>query len=206
MYYKLGRAFFRLLFRLVFRFRVEGRARVPSDGGVLLVANHASLFDPPLVGSSVQRQVNFMAKAELFRLPFLSWALPRVGAFPVARGAADRSALRKSIDLLNSGEVVGLFPEGTRTKTGELQKPLRGAGLVALRTNVPVIPVALIGTFKPFRTGGVLPSRFVVRIGSPLRIADLRRDGGKGAMEEASRRMLAGIANLLEEEKGQEPR
>src|SRR5690606_19200271 len=92
--YAIGKGLYRALFRLVFRYSVLGFEHVPETGGVLLVANHASYLDPPLVGCAVRRPVYFMAKAELFKIPVLSWALPRVRAFPVQRGGADRAAVR----------------------------------------------------------------------------------------------------------------
>src|SRR5690554_4580945 len=132
MYY-VGRELYRVYLRLLFRTKVEGRENVPTEGGVLLVANHASYLDPPLLGGAVDRPVHFMAKAELFELPFLKWAMPRVKAFPVHRGGADRRAIRSAISLLQEGHVVGIFPEGGRTRDGKMMKFQRGAGLIAVR-------------------------------------------------------------------------
>lgn len=203
MLYTIGRGIYIPLLKWVFRYRVEGRENVPAHGGVLLVANHASLLDPPLLGNSVSRPVHFMAKGDLFKKPFLKWALPRVKAFPVHRGGADRAAVRRAIELLQSGEVVGLFPEGTRTKTGQLLPFQRGAGLIALRANVPVVPVALIGTFKPFSKKGLWPQRFIVKIGQPIDLSSIQSDYEekvRGAAERVNKLMVEGIQALLKEE------
>ncbi len=201
VYYVIGRFICRVVLKLFFRYRVEGHENVPRTGGVLLVANHANYLDPPLLGSSVERHVHFMAKAELFKIPVLGWILPRVKAFPVARGGSDRGAVRHALRILESGGVVGIFPEGTRTRTGEMLPFQRGAGLIATRANATVVPMALIGTYRPMR-GRLIPRRFVVRIGPPI---DLNAGGGeeegkKGAADRANRLMLAGIERLMRED------
>lgn len=200
MLYVIGRFLFRTLFFLIFRWRVEGVENIPQTGGVLLVANHASYLDPPLLGSAASRPVHFMAKAELFKIPVLSWALPRVKAFPVRRGAADRSAIRTSIELLRQGEVVGIFPEGTRTPTGQLLPPQRGAGLIAVRAGVPVVPVGLVGTFRPFGFRKGLPriNRLVVRFGKPIDVSEYVSGESKDAVDGINRRMMQEIEALLD--------
>lgn len=199
MLYLIGRVLFRVLFRSVYRWRVEGAERVPREGGVLLVANHASYLDPPLLGSAAPRPVHFMAKADLFKIPVLSWVLPKVKAFPVRRGAADRNAVRTAIDLLRQGEVVGIFPEGTRTRTGELLPPQRGAGLIALKAEVPVVPVALIGTFRPFRIVRGIPrmNRFVVRFGEPIDLTPYLQSEAKDSVDRINERMMREISALM---------
>lgn len=200
MLYKIGRLICRAVFRAFFRYSVTGKENVPKSGGVMLVANHASYLDPPLLGSAVDRMVHFVAKAELFKIPVLGWALPRVGAFPVSRGAADRSAIRRAIELLEAGEVVAIFPEGTRTKTGELLPPQRGAAMIALRTGVPVVPVGLVGTFRGVRWKGWRPAfnRISVTIGEPLDLSGVDLDS-KQATVKVSELMMAGIQRCLRE-------
>lgn len=201
MLYLIARAAFRLLFRIVFRFRVIGREKVPAAGGVLLVANHASALDPPLLGSAMTRPVHFMAKAELFKIPLLKQALPRVHAFPVRRGAADRAAIRTAVERLKAGHVVGLFPEGTRSLDGELLPLQRGAALIALKAGVPIIPVALKDTHRPIGWKGLLPrvSRFVVEVGDPIELPH-EADAGREVLNEVVRRMVDEIQKLLRAE------
>ena len=144
-----------------------------------------------------------MAKAELFKIPVFGWLLARLGAFPVVRGTADRKAIRRAIDLLKAGEVVGIFPEGTRTRTGDLLPLQRGAALIALRAGVPVVPVALIGTFKPIRWRVWRPvfNRIRVRIGEPLDMTGID-PGDREAGAALSSRILAGIERLMREHQG----
>src|SRR5690554_3954124 len=108
MLYVLFRFLFRCLFYSVFRLKVSGRDNVPDHGAVILCANHISYFDPPLVGSPLRRKVHYMAKEELFNIPVLGWLIHQFGAFPVKRGGVSRDAIRNSIKLLNSGEIMGI--------------------------------------------------------------------------------------------------
>lgn len=167
MLYPFLRFFFRVLFRLVWNWRVEGLENFPTSGPVVVIANHVSLWDPIAVGSALPRQVYFMAKEELFQYPLLGNVLNRLGAFPVKRGQPDRSAIRQALAVLDKGKVLGMFPEGTRSKTGELLKPHPGAAMIALKAGVPVVPVACLGTSglwkKVFRRWAVL-----IRIGKPI--------------------------------------
>ena len=199
--YRFGRIVLCPTFRLLHRCRVEGLENVPAEGGALLVANHASWLDPPILGCALKRPVYFMAKAELFKMPFFSWALPRLNAFPVRRGENDRLAIQKAIELLKAGKVIGIFPEGTRTRTGELLPPRRGAGFIALKANVPVIPVGIVGTYRAVRWRGLFPrfSRVVVRIGEPIDFSGLSGDDDvKERSDKAAAIMMERIARLLE--------
>ncbi len=138
-------------FKSSLRFDVVGIENFPKDGGVLLCTNHIENLDPPVVGITAPRPVHFMAKEELFSVPVLGKIISNVHAFPVKRGFNDREALRKGLSVLKEGHVLGLFPEGTRSKTGELGKGMAGAGFFALRSNAAVVPCAIIGPYKPFK-------------------------------------------------------
>ena len=170
MLYTLGRALFRFFFRFFCRWEVVGRDNLPARGGVILAPNHISYLDPPAAGSAVRRPVYFMAKRGLFSLPLLRTLLPRVHAFPVSRGTPDRKALRTAQELLKAGEVLVIFPEGTRSRDGKLLPPELGIALLALRAKVPVVPMALIGTNRvmPFDSFLIRPAKIKVRVGKPL--------------------------------------
>ncbi|WP_400163808.1 lysophospholipid acyltransferase family protein [Brevibacillus sp. TJ4] len=149
--YRLFRSFFRAIFSFAYRWQVIGREHIPKEGPVILCANHISLWDPPLLGSGIERQVCFMAKEELFRIPVLSWFITQFGAFPVKRGAGDRAAIRSTLHILEQGKVLGIFPEGSRSKTGQIRQGQGGAAMFALKSQAEVVPVAIIGPYRLFR-------------------------------------------------------
>jgi 1-acyl-sn-glycerol-3-phosphate acyltransferase len=149
--YSFFRAIFRAIFSGVYRWNVIGRENIPDGEGIILCANHISNWDPMLLGGGIERQVHFMAKEEIFKVPVLSALVRDFGAFPVKRGAGDRQAIRKSMELLKEGKVLGIFPEGTRGKPGEMRKVLPGAAMIALKSGARIVPVAIIGPYKVFK-------------------------------------------------------
>ncbi|MBO8176619.1 lysophospholipid acyltransferase family protein [Aeribacillus pallidus] len=176
----------------LYRIEVKGVEHFPKDGGVLVCANHIDNLDPPTVGVTSPRPIHFMAKEELFRVPVLNYIITKLGAFPVKRGMSDREALKKGLAVLREGNVLGLFPEGTRSKTGELGKGLAGAGFFALRTEAHVVPCAIIGPYKPFR-------RVKVVYGKPLSMRELKER--KASAEEATEYIMSHIKKLIDENK-----
>jgi len=166
-YYRTFRGFFRIIFSLVYRWQVIGREHIPKEGPVILCANHISLWDPPLLGSGIERMVNFMAKEELFRIPVIGFLIRKFGAFPVKRGAGDRAAIRATLKLLEDGKILGIFPEGTRSRTGEVGEGMPGTAMFALKSQAQVIPVAIIGPYRMFR-----PIKIVY--GEPIDLTQLR--------------------------------
>lgn len=150
-FYSFARSLVNSVLGPIYRIEVIGKENMPADGGVLLCANHIDNLDPPVVGITAPRPVHFMAKEELFSVPLLGKIVPHLNAFPVKRGMSDREALRKGLGILKDGKVLGLFPEGTRSKTGEMGKGLAGAGFFALRSDAHVVPCAIIGPYKAFK-------------------------------------------------------
>jgi len=162
MLYWLIRKWFRVVYHLLYRLDVHGLENIPLDRPFIICANHFSWWDPPLVGCLVSHKpVHFMAKEELFRMPVLGWIMYRVHAFPVRRDSADRRAIRTALHTLDSGGIIGLFPEGTRSKTSDLLPPQPGIALIALKSEAEVLPVAIAGSYTLFR-----PVR--VKIGQPM--------------------------------------
>src|SRR5690606_36105901 len=139
------------IFKTMYRIEVTGKNNIPKNGPVIICSNHISNLDPPIVGITCPRDIYFMAKDELFRKKFLGWLLRKLHAFPVNRGGQDRQALREGLKVLKDNHTLGLFPEGTRSKTGKLGKGLAGAGFFALRSNATVIPCAISGEYKRFK-------------------------------------------------------
>ncbi|AGX05311.1 MULTISPECIES: lysophospholipid acyltransferase family protein [Bacillaceae] len=174
----------------IYRFEVIGKENFPAEGGVLLCSNHIDNLDPPVVGITAPRPVHFMAKEELFNLPVLGTIVRNLNAFPVKRGMSDREALRKGIGLLKEGNVLGLFPEGTRSKTGELGKGLAGAGFFALRAPAHVVPCAIIGPYKPFK-------RLKVVYGKPLDMEEARKN--RASADEVTEMIMQEIRQLIEQ-------
>jgi len=147
------RPFYRFAYNLVglelmlHRIRVEGRQNVPH-GGCLIVANHLSYLDPTTVGWAVEREIFYLGRKTLFKPPIMNWFLPICNVIPIDREGGDSGGLRKIIRMLRSGDAVLLFPEGTRSPDGNLQPAEPGAGLVALKSGVPILPVRVFGTFE----------------------------------------------------------
>ena len=145
------------IFRFLFRGKTQGMSNVPRTGGVVVVSNHGSHLDPPILGHALGRPVAFMAKAELFRIPILSFIISACGAYSVKRGAGDREALRTASNRLTEGWATGVFLDGTRQENGRVNDPKAGAALLAARTGCPILPVAIINSHRAFPKGSFLP-------------------------------------------------
>jgi 1-acyl-sn-glycerol-3-phosphate acyltransferase len=142
----LGRQMFRIMFKLFYRYHIEGAEDIPKTGGAIIAPNHTSFFDPPLAGAAMKRPLYFMAKKELFDVPIFGWTIRQTNAFPVKRGVQDMPAMRHAFSLLEEGHLLLMFPEGTRSKDGNLGKARAGAGMVACNAQVPLIPVKIKNT------------------------------------------------------------
>lgn len=189
MIYRFFRQLFRIMFATLYRLRVIGLENIPRQGGVVLCANHTSNFDPPLLGCALEREVNYMAKAELFHVPVLSWILPRIRAFPVKRGGVSKESIRLSLQLLQDGHILGIFPEGTRSNAGGMGK--KGAAMLAMKSGATVIPAAIVGGYKLFR-----PMKVVY--GPPVDLSEFA-DSGSDGLEQATNKIMATIRAMVKE-------
>lgn len=159
--YALGRAIVRLMFWLLIGPRVSGLDHVPASGPLLVVGNHVTFLEPPLITALLPRRVTFLALYDLFDIRWLAWMLRFMGVLPVKRGGTrDLDALRAAVDLLRQGEAVGIFPEGTRSGVPGLLRANPGVSLLAHRTGAPVLPVAVTGTDRLERAGAFLLARW----------------------------------------------
>lgn len=192
--YWVIRWFFVQVFRLCYRWDIKGMENLPDEGPYILCSNHISWWDPPLVGSLVRkRQVHFMAKEELLKIPVFGQILIRINVFPVKRGSADRRAIKTALDKLKDGNILGLFPEGTRSKTDELLPPQAGVGLIALKSEAPVVPVAIIGPYRLFKP-------LIVKIGKPLEFAEFYGQKAKSEqLEQISSLIMTEISRLRQD-------
>ncbi|TAN38231.1 MAG: 1-acyl-sn-glycerol-3-phosphate acyltransferase [Verrucomicrobia bacterium] len=158
------------------RFTARGAENVPATGGCIIVSNHASFLDPPILGAGVRhRQVRFMARDTLFEGRFMGWLMPSIGVIPLDRTRGDIGALRKAIQLLKAGAVIGLFPEGTRTHDGNLQAPKGGIGFLIAKAGVPVVPAYIAGSFRAYPRGArfIRPTNVSIIFGTPIPPAEL---------------------------------
>lgn len=165
MFYDIIKLIAMFLFRIFLRLEIHGVENIPKEGPMVLACNHISLLDPPVVGGSCPRKVHWMAKEELF-VPVLGTIFRWLGAFPVRRGGADRAALKHGIEILERGEVLAIFPEGTRSKTGKLGKAAPGALMMAGKVKATIIPSCVIGT--DIKRQGKLWPKVIVRFGEPM--------------------------------------
>ncbi len=195
MLYGILQIVFGAFFKIFFRAEIIGRENMPKDGAVILAANHMSNWDPPFVATFLKRPVSYMAKIELFKNPIFGAAIRSCHAFPVKRGAADRGAIKAAMQVLKQGRCLGLFPEGTRSRTGKMKKAEAGVGLIASLTDAPVVPAAIIGTDRIFANGGHFPKLKVI-YGEPMHFTGDRKD--KEQLEAFSQAIMERIAELKE--------
>jgi 1-acyl-sn-glycerol-3-phosphate acyltransferase len=163
-YHAFKQPFINPFFYLYLQGKVVGTEHVPKSGGFVLVSNHGSNFDPPLLSAAVLRPVAYMAKEELFEVPVLRNAIKLYGAYPVKRGAVDRATIRAALAYLADGWAAGIFLSGTRTADGKVVDPKPGAALIAAKAQVPLLPVCLWGTHSIEQKGEKFPQRTPVTI------------------------------------------
>ena len=179
---------------------VSGVENIPCQGGCIIAANHASALDPPIIGCHVPRQMCAFARKTLWKGGVVNWWLDTVGVIPIDRDSgSDVSAIRRVLHALREDKGIILFPEGTRTPTGQLQRPKAGVGLLACRTGVPVVPARIFGSFEAFGRHGPLRvgTPVLVVFGRPLLPGDYDNlADGKERYQHASERIMAAIAAL----------
>jgi len=199
--YYVGKAIVRLLFFLLTRREVKGRENVPSQGSLLIVANHLHNADPPLLGISCGRNVIFMAKEELFRSRFIAYFMRRFGTFPVHRQKFGRATLRQARQVMDDGMALAVFPEGKRSRSGQLEAALPGSALIACRSGAPVLPVGITGTEQVKGLAWILRRpRMTVNIGHPFYLTPTGGKLTRKELAELADSIMKQIAELLPQE------
>lgn len=201
--YAIGKAGFQILFRCYFRGSVQHADNVPREGPFLIASNHASFLDPPMVGQAIPRQICFMARKTLFQNFFAGALLRSWKAIPIDREGGDVGAIRGILDALKRGEAVMLFPEGTRTRDGNLQSAKPGLGFLVAKADVPVVPARIWGSFEAMGRGKSLPRPRTLHVtfGKPLRfdVSRVSRAERQSFYQKISDDIMAAIAALKPE-------
>ncbi|HEX4086346.1 MAG TPA: lysophospholipid acyltransferase family protein [Chthoniobacteraceae bacterium] len=198
-WYRLGYKLSWLLARLLFRFEVIGRDKIPRAGGCILAMNHESYLDPPLAGICCRRAIHFLARKTLLEWPLLGPIFPKVNVVPVDQERADMSALKTVIKLVRIGECTIVFPEGARTADGNLQPVQPGLGLVIAKTLAPVVPMRIFGAHNAFPAGGKHFRLCKIRIvvGDPMTFTEQDLEGkGRDLYQHLSERVMERIAAI----------
>jgi 1-acyl-sn-glycerol-3-phosphate acyltransferase len=186
--YGIVRLVLQPFFLIYFRMSRIGREHIPASGPVIVAANHRSFLDPFVIATMARRPMYYVAKKELFSRPWQAWILNALGAFPVDRGAGDEASIETAKAILARGDIVLIFPEGTRIRPGSLGTPKRGVGRLVLETGVPVVPVAVIGTEAVRRGWRIRPHKVRIRAGRPLRFPQV---------EEPSRALASAVTDRI---------
>ncbi len=202
--YDCTRPFAAVALRFLCRYEYRNRKRKLPDGPLIVVSNHLSWFDIPLIGIAIPRQIAFMAKKEYFHSPFHRRLVDLYGGFTVERGAVDGTALKKAFDVLDGGRCLGIFPEGTRSKSLQLQQGHVGTAFIALHKNAYILPIGISGTEKiriKFQgiTNILYRPKVVVNIGEPFMLPDVQGHPGRKARDRSTDIIMRSIADLLPE-------
>ena len=170
IYELVSKLFVYPIYKFVFKGNLIGRDNIPQKDSFIMVSNHGSLLDPPLLGHALGRNISFMAKAELFKIPLLGFIIKACGAYPVKRGIADKNTIKIACKKLSNDNCIGIFIDGTRQKNGRVNKPKQGAALLAFKNQKLLLPVAIVNSHRLIRFKFFIPlfSTIVIKVGKPV--------------------------------------
>jgi len=198
LFYYVATTAMKALLTTLTRWQVDGKENVPKKGPLIVVANHINLIDPPLLSASVPRRVTFMAKQELFRPSLGAYFVRAYGAFPVRRGELDKEALRRAFEVLRKGRVLGMFPEGKRSLSHQLQEAQPGSALIAVRSGASILPVGISGSEQVKGIGSIIHRpRITVTIGRPFSLPFDKDKPIRSQLPQLSELITERIAELL---------
>jgi 1-acyl-sn-glycerol-3-phosphate acyltransferase len=195
MFYAIVKKLMGVIFFLL-GLKSEGKDKMPMSGPIIIAANHVSNWDPLVVALVLNRPIHFMGKAQLFKYGILDKLFTQLKAFPVKKGVPDRNAIRRAMKILEDGQVLGIFPEGARNKTGEEMKAQSGVAMIALKSGAPIVPVACIGTKCILPFGWFSP--LLVRVGDVIYLDEYQGQKMNSAtLEQLSSDIMDKINQLL---------
>lgn len=170
IYQLVSKLFVLPIYKFLFRGHLIGRENIPQKNSFIMVSNHGSLLDPPLLGHALGRNISFMAKAELFKIPLLGFIIKACGAYPVKRGIVDKNTIKIACEKLSNNNCIGIFIDGTRQKNGRVNKPKQGAALLAFKNQKLLLPVAIVNSHRLIRFKFFIPlfSKIVIKVGKPV--------------------------------------
>ena len=170
IYQLVSKLFVLPIYKFVFRGHLIGTENIPQNNSFIMVSNHGSLLDPPLLGHALGRNISFMAKAELFKIPLLGSIIKACGAYPVKRGIVDKNTIQTACKKLSNDNCIGIFIDGTRQKNGLVNKPKQGAALLAFKNQKLLLPVAIVNSHRIIRFKFFFPlfSKIVIKVGKPV--------------------------------------
>ena len=184
------------IYKFLFRGQLIGKENIPQEVSFIMVSNHGSLFDPPLLGHALGRNISFMAKAELFKIPLLGFIIRACGAYPVKRGIADKNTIKIACDKLSENNCIGIFIDGTRQKNGRVNKPKKGAALLACKNQKLLLPVAIMNSHRLIRFRFFIPifTKIIIKVGPPIQPP---RSASKDDLILATNHLQESINNLI---------
>ncbi|MGM0471180.1 MAG: lysophospholipid acyltransferase family protein [Bacillota bacterium] len=182
-----------LFFDYIARWQVEGREHIPDSGSAIVVSNHLSNWDPIIIASALTRRVQYLAKQELFEYPVVGSFMRHIETIPLDRSRADRSAIKGALDVLAQDKLLGLFPEGTRSRSGKLRQAKLGVVMIALKSEAPILPIGIKNTAQPFS------KQVEVKIGQPFSLSSeqYQQKLDKAEMKEIGKQIMDEIAKLI---------
>ena len=187
IYQFVSKVFVLPIYKLILKGHLIGRENIPQKESFIMVANHGSLLDPPLLGHAIGRNISFMAKAELFKIPLLGFVIKACGAYPVKRGIADKNTIKIACKKLSDNNSIGIFIDGTRQKNGRVNNPKQGAALLAFKNQKLLLPVAIVNSHRLVRFKFCIPifSKITIKVGKPIQPpqSSLRNDLNSVTME-----------------------